>query len=106
MRPCVALGCALAMFQPLAAGALTPKYFSNAPIVCRDLSSDTIQRELGGQLSNTTSIYGKDDTRYHNATARWNLYVAPTFEIVIEPGQESDIPTIVSIYLFNTGEKT
>jgi hypothetical protein len=91
------------MFQRLAAGSLTPEYFRNAPLVCRDLSSDTIQGELGGQLSNTTNIYGKDDTRYHNATARWNLYVAPNFEIVIEPGRESDIPTIVSIYLFKTG---
>lgn len=99
MKRFVTVGCALAIFNTLVAGATIPEYFRNAPVTRRDLSSDKIQRELGGQLSNTTTIFGKDDARFHNATSRWNLYVAPDYEVVIEPGQESDISTIVSAIL-------
>lgn len=60
------------------------------------LSSAEVQQELGGQISNTSAIFGPDDSRYTNATTRWNTFAVPQVQVVVEPGQESDVSTIVS----------
>lgn len=64
----------------------------------RDLSTTQAQQELGRQVSNTTAIFGPEDSRFDNATLRWNPVVVPQIQVVVEPGQESDIPTIVSTH--------
>lgn len=78
------------------AGTTIPRYFQTAPVTRRDLSTTQVQRELGRRVSNTTAIFGPADSRYENATVRWNLVAVPKIQVVIEPGQESDISIIVS----------
>ena len=96
MRSFVSLAYALLSFQCLSTYAAVPVYFQHVPISRRDLSGEQVRQELGRSVSNTTSIFGKDDPRYPNSTARWNVFASPDFEVVIEPGQESDVSTIVS----------
>ncbi|KAL5050272.1 hypothetical protein BDW71DRAFT_203671 [Aspergillus fruticulosus] len=55
-----------------------------------------MQRELGGILSPKPLIFGEHDTRYENATQPWNTVVTPHIQLVIQPGEEADVPTIVS----------
>lgn len=78
------------------AGAV-PNVFGKTPMTRRDLNSTQIQRELGSLVSNQTIIFGPYDSRYVNATARWNDFSPPEVEIVIESGIESDVASIVSI---------
>ena len=95
MKSFVTLVYGLAIFQVLVASTSMPKYFETYHITRRTLKSPQVQRELGSQVSNTTVIFGPGDSSYDAATARWNMFAPPQIEVVIEPGQESDIPTIV-----------
>ncbi|KAG9234591.1 hypothetical protein BJ875DRAFT_509324 [Amylocarpus encephaloides] len=91
MKSVISLVCSLAIFQTVGAGNSIPRYFHPAP----NLSSRQIQRELGRQLSKTTSILGQNDNRFENSIVRWDVVAVPRIQVVIEPGQESDIPKIV-----------
>ncbi len=62
----------------------------------RDLNATQVQRELGYQVSNTTVIYGPEDSRYKNSTARWSIYARPRIQVVVEAGLVSDVSTIAS----------
>jgi hypothetical protein len=97
MKTFVSLVYSLTIFWTFAAGANIPRYFESAPITRRNLSSTQVQQELGSQVSNTTVIFGPGDSRYAAATARWNDFAVPQIQVVIEPGEESDVPTIVSV---------
>lgn len=92
MKSFVSLVFSLAIFQTLVAAAAVPSYFQPAP----NLSSTQVQLELGPRLSKNTSIFGPNDTRFDDATVRWDLVAVPRIQVVIEPGQESDIPKIVN----------
>ncbi|KAI1377706.1 FAD binding domain-containing protein [Hypoxylon crocopeplum] len=72
-----------------------PQYFMENPYTRRDLSVPEIQQELGKLLSNGSLIFGPSDPAWKNATERWNTYLKPDIEVVVEPAQESDISTIV-----------
>jgi hypothetical protein len=96
MKPFVSLVGSLAIFQTLVAGATIPRYFQTVPITRRQLNSTQVQQELGGLVSNITTIFGPNDSRYSEAIARWDISSVPKIQVVIEPGQESDISTIVS----------
>lgn len=95
MKIFVSLICSVAIFQTFAAAASIPRYFDRFPTTPRKLQSIKVQRELGSQLSNTTVIFGPDDSRFIAATARWGDFAVPQIQLVIEPGQESDVSTIV-----------
>ena len=92
MKSFSSLLCSLAIFQTLASSTAIPSYFQPTPI----LSSAQVQRELGNSLSKTTTIFGPDDGRFVNATERWDVVAIPRVQVVIQPGQESDISKIVS----------
>ena len=92
----ISLASSLAIFQTLVAGTTIPIYFQKHHVTRRDLSSTQVQQELGRQLFNTTTIFGTGDSRFDNATVRWNVLAVPKIQAVIEPGQESDISIIVS----------
>lgn len=96
MKSFVSLIYSLAIFRTLVAGASIPKYFQTFPITRRQLSPTQVQQELGSQVSNTTAIFGPDDSRYNESTTRWNIFAVPQIQAFVEPGQESDISTIVS----------
>ncbi|TVY40369.1 FAD-linked oxidoreductase [Lachnellula occidentalis] len=60
-----------------------------------NITSQQVSRELGPQLSHGSSIYGPDDPRFANATARYQAYQSPTIKMVVQPASEADIPKIV-----------
>lgn len=64
------------------------------------LTPATISTQLGPKLSANSSIFAQNDTRWFNATERWQAYQQPDFLVVVEPAKESDIPIIVCCYLF------
>ncbi|KAI2779941.1 FAD-binding domain-containing protein [Daldinia loculata] len=96
MKKFVSLVCSLALFGTLATGASIPRYFQPSAFTRRQLNATQVQQELGSELSNTTSIFGPDDDRFTEATTRWNIFAVPKIQVVIEPGEESDISTIVT----------
>ncbi|GKT90211.1 FAD binding domain-containing protein [Colletotrichum tofieldiae] len=91
----VSIFCNAGLLWTLAAGASVPRYFEKHLTTRRDLNSTQIQHELGGQVSNTTLIFGPDDDRFYNATSRWSDFSRPNVQVVIEPGSESDVAKIV-----------
>ncbi|KAL8920784.1 MAG: hypothetical protein Q9172_004355 [Xanthocarpia lactea] len=95
MKTFISLVYVLAVLQSLVAGASIPRQLEKFPTTRRQLNTTQIQRELGSQVSNTTVIYGAEDSRYKNSTARWSDYARPRIQIVIEPGLVSDITYIV-----------
>jgi hypothetical protein len=97
MKSFVPLTYSLAILQTLVAGTVIPRYFQAAPVTRRNLLTTLVQQELGPLLSNITIIFGPDDSRYDDATVRWNILADPRVQLVIEAGVEADIATIVSI---------
>ncbi|KAE8373962.1 hypothetical protein BDV26DRAFT_284671 [Aspergillus bertholletiae] len=91
----LSISCYFGLLWTLAAGASIPRYFEKHPTTRHNLTSTQIQRELGGQVSSTTSIFGPDDGRFNEATSRWTDFSKPHVQVVIEPGRESDIAIIV-----------
>ena len=83
--------CGLILLQPLAAA--DDVRFPDAQHVFTTRGSTPIraQRELGPLLSNDSSIFGPNDSRWPNATERYHI------PLVVQPGLESDIPTIVHV---------
>ncbi|KAH7635579.1 hypothetical protein B0T09DRAFT_362731 [Sordaria sp. MPI-SDFR-AT-0083] len=95
MRGLVSLAGCLGVFHTLVAGATIPSYFEGSYSTPRKLSVAQVQRELGSRLTKTSIIFGPEDTRYKEATSRWNVFANPKFQIIVEPGQESDVASIV-----------
>lgn len=54
-----------------------------------------VVKQLGPQLSKSATIFTQTDPRFANATARWSAYKEPQISIVVEPGTEADVSTIV-----------
>lgn len=63
----------------------------------RGLPPSQIASQLGPQLSNTSRIFGPDDTDWTNATLRFQGLSHPDIQVVVQPGEESDVATIVSL---------
>lgn len=96
MKTFVSLVYSLALLQKLVVGASIPRHFQRFPTTRYQLNATQVQRELGNQISNTTVIFGPDDSRYNESTARWSIFAKPRIQIVVEPGQASDVSQIVS----------
>lgn len=79
----------------LVAGSSIPSYLHTVPVTTQGLSSVQVQRELGSLLSRTTTIIGPQTPDFVDATARWSNYAEPKVQLVIAPGEESDVSTIV-----------
>jgi hypothetical protein len=79
----------------LVAGSAVPSYFRTVPVTPQGLSSAQVQRELGSRLSSTTTIIGPKSPDFADAIARWSDFGEPTVQVVVEPGDESDVSTIV-----------
>lgn len=86
---------ALALLQNFALAHSIPNYFTKAPVTRSQLDVEQVRRELGCRVSKTSTIFGPDDDSYVNATARWNPIAAPRIQVVIAPGEESDVSVIV-----------
>ncbi|KAF4849638.1 FAD-linked oxidoreductase chyH [Colletotrichum siamense] len=86
---------ALGLLQNFALAYSIPNYFTKAPVTRSQLDVEQVRRELGCRVSKTSTIFGPDDASYVNATARWNPIAAPQIQVVIAPGEESDVSIIV-----------
>lgn len=64
-----------------------------SPLATR--SADFI-RQLGPQLSTNATIFTDNNPRFINTTARWNAYGKPQILVVVDPGTEVDVATIVN----------
>jgi hypothetical protein len=80
----------------LAAGRTQPRGSTSV-----NISSVKIQRDLGTQLSSSTTIFGPSNPAYSNATHRWDTFAAPTVLVVVEIGVESDVAKVVSLCFFS-----
>ncbi|KAL5341456.1 FAD-binding domain-containing protein [Aspergillus crustosus] len=78
---------------------------SAAPTSCPDdlclrtrasLSPLDVGLELGPLLSTGSSVFGPDDTRWANATARYQEYAAPTFTVAVQVAEEADVPVVIN----------
>ena len=75
----------------------TPYYFQRPPTTPCNITAEQVRRELGTNLSNTTTIFGPSDARWPNATARWDILEAPDIQVVVQVGQEEDISKVVRL---------
>ncbi|KAL4935589.1 hypothetical protein BDV06DRAFT_228690 [Aspergillus oleicola] len=85
----------LAIIQTVAAVPVVPSYFRARETTPANIDSETVQVELGESLSNTTTIFGPGNDGFTNATKRWDTYAMPQVQVVVEPGEESDVSKIV-----------
>lgn len=94
----LALG--LALFPALTSSSpIIPHYF-RAVDVSRAITPKQVESDLGKALSQGTLIFGPSSRAFTNATERWNTRSMPAdIQVVIEVAQESDVATVVSMYL-------
>lgn len=71
-------------------------YSEQIPIVWNYSTLPRIQTELGPSLSNVSSIFGPDDSRWEATTERYSTLGLPDIQVVVQPALESEISTIVS----------
>ena len=83
---------ALVTSSPIASSHFGRKLFSR-----NNITATTVAAELGPQLSNGSLVFGSDNPQWSNATIRWNRFVRPNVQVVVEPAAESDIAEIVRI---------
>jgi len=80
------------------AGSGFPSHIRTFSITPGRLSSAQVQRELGSRLSNTTTIIGPTTSNFVDAIARWSDFGRPKVQVVIAPGNEADVSTIVCAF--------
>ncbi|KAL4767675.1 hypothetical protein BDW60DRAFT_211750 [Aspergillus nidulans var. acristatus] len=96
VRGFVSLVYSLALVRPQAVASTAADNPDLIPRQHQQLSTAQIQRELDGILSPGSVIFGVDDARYVNTTEPWNTIATPHIQLVIQPGEEADVSTIVS----------
>lgn len=87
----------VALAIPLVSSHAVPRSFQKHRFSRRDLDVFTIQQELGPLLFNSSSIFGPDSCKWAAATKRFNVFSRPNVEVVVVPGIEADVSTIVSV---------
>ncbi|KAF9871850.1 hypothetical protein CkaCkLH20_10784 [Colletotrichum karsti] len=85
----------IALLHGLACGSDAPNYFERSPTTPRRLDANRVRRELGSRVSKATTIFGPEDSRYEIATSRYSTFAPPNVQVVVVPGKESDVSTIV-----------
>ncbi|CAN8106525.1 unnamed protein product [Discula destructiva] len=90
------VACGLALLPALVhTSPIVPRYFQRTSVSPRNLNSWTVEAELGKQLASGSLIFGSNDTRFTDATDRWNTLFQPNIQLVVEPAAEADIAKIV-----------
>src|SRR5688500_7601529 len=98
MKISTGLAASLALFHSVAAGPLAAGHTQPRGSTFRHISSVNIQRDLGAQLSTSSTIFGPSDPAYSNATHRWDTFAAPTVPVIVEVGAESDVAKVVRLF--------
>ena len=87
----------LALLPALATSSpVVPRHFQGKLFTRSNVTASQVEAELGPQLSSGSLIFGPESANFANATRRWNTFVRPTVQVVVEPASESDIAHIVS----------
>ena len=89
--------CGLILLQPLAAADDVCFPDTQHVFTTRGSTPIRAQHELGRLLSNDSSIFGPNDSRWPNATERYQNSAPPHILLVVQPGLETDIPTTVHV---------
>ncbi|KAL8371158.1 hypothetical protein RB595_001146 [Gaeumannomyces hyphopodioides] len=87
---------ALASLPP-ATGASIPPYLERHHMSRRQLSDAQVQAELGPLLSRDATIIGPGGPGWEKATERYDIESRPDIRLVVIPGAESDVSTIVKL---------
>ncbi|KAI0154644.1 FAD-binding domain-containing protein [Xylariaceae sp. FL1272] len=86
-------------FQALVAGLPShrsaPYYFKRHVETPRDINPLNVQTQLGPLLSSGAIIFGPSSPLYANATERYDRYVKPDIQVVVQPATEDDVAKIV-----------
>ncbi|RAH42320.1 FAD-binding domain-containing protein [Aspergillus brunneoviolaceus CBS 621.78] len=90
-----ATACALSVLSQLGTACTVRTSSAPSTLVNRDWTAAEIAPRLGPLLSEGSSIFGPTDSRWASATERYDTYTEPHVEVVVQPGQESDIPIII-----------
>ena len=98
VRGFLSLAYSLALVGPQAVASSAADNPDLFPRQHQQLSAAEIQRELNNILSPKSVIFGVDDARYVNATEPWNTVATPHIQLVIQPGEEADVSTIVRLF--------
>jgi len=77
---------------------VVPRFFQRNSFSRGNITSSTVEAELGPQLSSGSLIFGPDNSMWYNATWRWSTLDTPNVQVVVQPAAESDIAKIVSGY--------
>ncbi|KAJ5609930.1 FAD-binding domain-containing protein [Penicillium herquei] len=75
--------------------SLVPESIYGQNNITENWTLSQVQKELGSLVSLSTSIFGPEDSRWSNATERYQDYALPSIQLVVQPGEETDISTIV-----------
>ena len=87
----------LALLPALATSSpVVPRHFQGKLFTRSNVTASQVEAELGPQLSSGSLIFGPESADFASATRRWNTFVRPTVQVVVEPASESDIAHIVS----------
>lgn len=78
------------------ASPVVPHYFQRKLFSRGNISVTAVEAELGPQLSSGSLIFGPGNPQWSNATSRYDTFVRPDVQLVVEPATESDIAKIVS----------
>jgi hypothetical protein len=97
----VAYGLAL-LTTLVTAAPVVPRLFERKLFTRDNITASTVSVELGAQLSKGSLIFGSDSPEWFNATVRWNQFVRPNVQVVVQPAAESDIAKIVRIHSENS----
>lgn len=97
--------CSVLLVLPLAAASLTPFPLDwNAGVGRRSTTSQHAQEELASLLDSSSTVLGPASPEWANVTERWDTYASPTIQLVVTPGVESDVSTIVRKFCFTDPE--
>ncbi|KAK7906563.1 hypothetical protein PG985_016300 [Apiospora marii] len=91
------VACGLAALPLLAAALPRPSCPDGLCLQTRaDITMDQVQRELGALISSDAHIYGPDDPSFQNLTQRYQAYMPPKIQLVVQVGKEEDVSAVIS----------
>lgn len=56
-----------------------------------------LEQDLAALLSPSAAVFGPDDSRWPEATIRYQALAQPEVHLIVQPGNEEDISAIVSV---------
>jgi hypothetical protein len=93
------LGCGLALLSSLPVAVSLPYSCPDGlcPRTRANVTSAQMQRELGALISSRSNIYGPNETAFAEFTSRYQAYMPPRPQLVVQVGLEEDVAQVVCI---------